>query len=45
MEILIDDIVFETYGMTALFELDDEPLIAANDDEYPEYENLYAMPA
>lgn len=45
MEIDLDDLILDTFNMTALFDLEDAPLVAANDEEYPEYENLYGTPA
>lgn len=33
------------FTMSALFSQYEEPMVAANDEEYPEYENLYGIPA
>lgn len=39
------DIELEACAMTALFIQYEEPVQAANDEEYPEYDNLYLTPA
>ena len=39
------NIEIESCAMTALFIQYEEPVEAANDEEYPEYENLYGCPA